>query len=215
MRRILIADDHSAIRAGVKFMLKGEFPDAEFGEASNAEEALEKLREQPWHLMILDMDMPGRSGMELLEQLKEEGPEVRVLMFSMLPENQLALRALRSGAYGYLSKNTLDSELLIAVRQVLEGRRYILPSVAEELALCGDGPALKPLHESLSAREYATLLLMAGGKSISEIAEALNVGRSSVSTFRARILEKMNLKTNAGIVKYVVEYKLLDAASRD
>ena len=155
------------------------------------------------------MDMPGGSGLELLQQLKAEGLEVKVLMFSMLPENQLAVRALRSGASGYLSKNTLDSELINAVRMILNGRKYIAPGVVEQLTSYMENPDSKPPHTLLSDREYQTLLLLAKGKTTSEIASQLSLSPSTVSTFRARLLEKMRMKTTAEAVTYAIKESLV------
>ena len=208
-KKILIADDHSAIRNGVKLILSNEFSNIEFGEAINAKEVFKKVKEKKWDILILDMDMPGRSGLEVLKQLKDEKEDIRVLMFSMHPEEQVALRALKSGAFGYLSKDTADTELVIAVHQIMDGKKYITPAVAEMLASQLENPDNKAPHEFLSDREYQTLLLIASGKTISEIAEELSLSVPTVSTYRARILEKTGMKTSAELTRYAIRNNLV------
>lgn len=170
MKNILIADDHPAIRNGVKLILKNEFSKVEFGEASNAIEIFKALKEKNWDILILDMDMPGRNGLEVLKQLKDDNNELPVLVFSMHPEEQIAVRALRCGASGYLSKDSASEELGKAVHHILSGRKYITPTLAEQMALQLENPQNKEPHELLSGREYQTLLLIASGKTISQIA---------------------------------------------
>lgn len=208
MKRILLADDHPAIRKGAKLILSNEFAEVEFGEASNGVEVFRKIKEKDWDLLVLDMDMPGRSGLEVLKQLKDEKCPVPVLMFSLHPESQVAIRAIKAGAAGYLSKDSADSELADAVRQILSGRKYITASLAEQLALQIENPLGKEPHEFLSDREYQTLLLFAKGKTVSEIAEQLSLGIPTISTYRARILQKMNLKNTAELVEYALRNKL-------
>lgn len=209
MKRILIADDHSAIRNGVKLILSEGFGEAECGEASNAAEIFQRMKEKSWDLLILDVDMPGRNGFEVLKQLKEEKNPVHVLIFSMHPEDQLALRALRAGASGYLSKDVADTELIKAINQILQGRKYITPQVAEQLVSQFGNPADKPLHELLSDREYQTMLLIASGKTVSQIAQDLSLSVPTVSTYRARILEKMGMRTNAELASYAIRNHLV------
>src|ERR1051326_6555318 len=187
VKQILIADDHPAIRSGVKQILSDEYSDIEFGEASNGVEPLKKIKEKKWDLLILDIDMPGRNGLEVMDQLKEESSKVPVIIFSMHPEEQMAVRAFKTGAAGYLSKNTLDSELVKAVQQVFNGRKYITPTAADLLVAQMENPHDKPLHENLSNREYETFLLLAKGEKISDIAQALSLSAASISTFRSRI----------------------------
>lgn len=208
MKKFLIADDHSAIRNGVKLILSNEFAECEFGEAVNGIEVLKKIKEKKWDILILDMDMPGRNGLEVLKQLKEEKCTVPVLMFSMHAEEQIAVRALRGGAFGYLSKDTVDSELIKAVNLIITGKKYITQTTAELLAEQLENPQNKEPHERLSDREYQTLLLFANGKTVSQIAEELFLSVPTVSTFRARILEKMNMKTTAELVSYALKNKL-------
>ena len=209
MKKILIADDHSAIRNGVKLILTSEFHDVEFGEATNSNEIFKKLKEKKWDLLILDMNMPGRNGLEVLKQLKEEKSSVKVLMFSMHPEDQIALRAFRTGASGYLSKDTADTQLIIAVNQILNGKKYITPEMAEQMVAQLENPTDKLPHELLSNREYQTLLLIASGKTISQIAEELSLSVPTISTYRARILEKMNFKNSAELTHYSLSNHLV------
>lgn len=209
MIRILMADDHPSIRKGVRLILADEFSDLEFEEASSAGEVLKKAREKKWDVLILDVDMPGRNGLEALKQLKEEDPRVRVLMFSMHPEEQVAVRALRSGAYGYLAKDSAGEELVKAIRHILDGKKYITSSIAEQLVSYVENPVDKAPHELLSDREYQTLLLIGSGKTVSQIAQELSLSIPTISTYRARILEKMAMKTNAELVSYAVRNKLV------
>lgn len=209
MKRILIADDHSAIRNGVKLILSKDFKDFEFGEAVNSIELFKKLKEKEWDILILDMDMPGRNGLEVLQQLKDEKTTIKTLMFSMHPEEQIAVRALRLGASGYLSKDTADTELIIAIHQLLNGKKYITPAVAEQLVGQLENPDNKAPHELLSDRELQTLLLFAKGKTVSEIARELSLSIPTISTYRQRLLEKMNLKNNAALVLYAINNHLL------
>jgi DNA-binding NarL/FixJ family response regulator len=209
MKRILICDDHSAIRNGVKLILANEFNEIEFGEAINAIEIFKKLKEEKWDLIILDMDMPGRNGLEVLKQLKSEKSEVPILMFSMHPEGQIAVRALRSGAAGYLSKDTADTELVKAIQLILAGKRYITPAIAELLADQLENPLNKAPHELLSDREYQTLLLIASGRTVSQIAEELSLSITTVSTYRTRILEKTAMKTSAELTSYAIRNNLV------
>lgn len=208
MKKFLIADDHPSMRDGVKQILTKQFSEVEFGEAANAIEVFKKIKEIKWDAIILDMDMPGRNGLEVLKQLKDEGNKIPVLMFSMHPQEQVAIRAIKAGASGYLSKDVASAELANAIDTILTGRRYITPSVAEQLATYLENPENKPPHELLSNREYQTLLLMAKGKTISEIADELSLSTPTISTFRARILEKMNMKTNAELVTYAIRNNL-------
>ena len=209
MKKILVADDHPAIRNGVKLILKNEFSEVEFGEASNAVEIFKALKENNWDILILDMDMPGRNGLEVLKQLKSENNKIPVLVFSMHPAEQIAVRAIKSGAQGYLSKDSASEELGKAVHHVLGGKKYITPALAEQLANLVGNPSDKAPHELLSDREYQTLLLIASGKTISQIAEELSLSVPTVSTYRARILEKMNFKNSAELTHYAISNGLL------
>lgn len=209
MIKILIADDHSTIRKGVKLILTNEFSEAEFGEAININEVFKKIKENKWDLLIMDMDMPGRNGLDALKQLKDEKQDIKTLIFSMHPEEQIAIRVLKAGAYGYLAKDADDGELAKAVRTILAGKKFVTAKVAEQMAGQLENPADKAPHELLSDREYQTLLLIASGKTISSIAEELSLSVPTVSTYRARILEKMNLKNSAELTHYTITNHLI------
>jgi len=208
-KKILIADDHSAIRIGVKQICSYEFPGVIFGEALNYAEVFQKIKERLWDLLILDVDLPGRNGLEILQQIKAEKLKIPVLMFSFHSEDQIALRALKSGAAGYLSKDAADTELIKAITQVLNGKKYVSQSLSEKLVTLLDQDHQTEPHELLSAREYQTLLLVASGKTVTEIAETLNLSKPTISTYRARILEKMGLKNNAELTNYTINKKLI------
>ena len=207
-KRVLIADDHFAIRSGVRSILTDEITDIEFGEATNAAELFQKIKGEAWDALILDVNLPDKNGLEILKQIKSEAIRVPVLVFSMHSEEQIAVRALRAGAAGYLCKTSADFELGKAVNLLLTGRKYITSSVAELLLSHFDETIEKAAHELLSDREYQTLILIAAGKSVSQIAAELSLGVPTISTYRARILEKMRLKNNAEITHYVIENRL-------
>ena len=209
MKKILIADDHPATREGVKIILSKEFSETEFGEASSAAEVFIKVKEKKWDIIILDMEMPGRSGLEVCRQLKDEQIKIPVLLFSEQPESQTGIRAFKAGACGYLSKEATDTELQMAVQQILSGRKYITSTLAEQLATQLENPLSKAPHELLSDREYQTLLLIAKGKRISEIAKDLSLSIPTISTFRHRILEKMVMKTSAELTGYAIRNNLV------
>jgi two-component system, NarL family, invasion response regulator UvrY len=208
-KKILIADDHSAIRIGVKQICTSEFPSVQFGEAVNYAEVFQKLKETTWDILILDIDLPGRNGLDILKQIKADKIKVPVLMFSFHSEEQIAMRALKTGAAGYLSKDVADLELIKAINQVLLGKKYVSESLSEKLlSLMGDNSGKEP-HELLSDREYQTMLLIASGKTVSEIADLLFLSTPTISTYRARILEKMKLKNNAELTTYAITQKLV------
>lgn len=207
--KILIADDHSAIRTGVKQICTNGFPSLQFDEAVNYAEVFQKLKENNWDILILDIDLPGRNGLDILKQIKTEKLKVPVLMFSFHSEEQIALRALKIGASGYLSKEAADMELIKAINQIMQGKKYVSQSLSEKLLDMLDDNSDKQPHELLSDREYQTLLLIASGKTVSEIAEILYLSTPTVSTYRARILEKMKLKNNAELTTYAISQKLV------
>jgi DNA-binding NarL/FixJ family response regulator len=209
MKKILVCDDHPAMRNGVKMILSREFGEIEFGEASSAAEVMKKLHEKKWDILICDMGMPGRSGLDVLKQMQDENIKMPVLIFSMHPEEQIAVRCLKAGASGYVSKNAADAELVTAVTFALSGKKYITPSLADLIVSQFQNPDNKAPHELLSDREYQTFILIAKGKSISEVAEQLSLAVPTISTFRARILEKMNLKNNAEIANYAIRNNLV------
>lgn len=208
MIRVLIADDHTIIRKGLTQILLEEFPDAIIKEVADGAELLKQARAGKWDIIISDLSMPGKTGLESLKQIREENPKQSVLILSMHPEDQYAIRVLRAGAAGYLNKEGAPEELIKAVRQILSGRRYISPAVAEKLAEDLNQDSTKALHESLSDREFHVLKLISSGKTVSEIADILALSVATVSTYRARILLKMNMKTNAELTHYAIENKL-------
>jgi len=208
MLRILIADDHTVVRKGLRQILLEEFPNAVIGEVPDAEELIKQVMAEKWDVVVSDLSMPGRSGLDALQQIKLSHPDLPVLILSIHPEEQYALRALKSGASGYLSKDTAPDELVKAVQKVLLGKKYISQSIAEKLAntfSSGD----KHLHENLSDREFDVMKLLANGKSVSDIAEMLSLSVTTVSTYRARVMTKMNLKSNSDLTKYAIENKLI------
>lgn len=209
MIRILIADDHAIVRSGLKQIVSSA-PDLEVaGEATTSQEVLNLIRKQPWDIIVLDINMPGRSGIETLKEIKRDYPKLPVLMLSMYPEDQYAVRALKAGAAGYLTKESAPEELLIAIRKVLRGGKYISATVAEHLVFALDVNPNKPLHMLLSDREYQIFCLIASGKTVSEIADELAISVKTVSTHRTRILEKMQMRTNAELTHYAIRNELV------
>ncbi|MBL7872507.1 MAG: response regulator transcription factor [Cyclobacteriaceae bacterium] len=208
MINILIADDHELIRRGLKSILLDEFPDAKIAEANNGQELLRQARTGIWNVFISDISMPDKSGLDTLKILQEEFPEIPVLILSMHPEDQYAIRVLRAGASGYLTKEAAPDELVKAVRKLLAGKRYISAGVAEKLAenLTASN---KALHETLSDREFNVLKLIASGKSVSEIAIKLSLSVTTISTYRARVLEKMGLNNNVELTQYAIQNRLI------
>ena len=209
MVRIIIADDHTVVRKGLKQILLEEFPSALIEEVSDAEELLKKVMKSEWDVVISDLSMPGRSGLESLQQIKQYYPKLPVLILSVHSEEHYAIRVLKAGASGYLSKDTASDELVKAVNRVLLGKKYITASIAEKLASTLDQDNDKASHEHLSDREFEVLKLIASGKSVSDIAAMLSLSVTTVSTYRARILTKMNMKTNADLTLYAIQNKLL------
>ncbi|NQT79584.1 MAG: response regulator transcription factor [Candidatus Aminicenantes bacterium] len=210
MTKILIADDHAVVRKGLKQILAETSDIVAAGEAKNGQEVLEKVRKSDYDIVMLDISMPGRSGIEILKQLKDEKPEVLVLVLSMHPEEQYAVRALKAGASGYLTKDSAPEELIKAIRKISQGGKYITASLAEKLAFDLEIDSEKPLHETLSDREYEVMCKIASGKTIKEIAEELFLSVKTISTYRSRILEKMGMKNNTQLVHYALKNRLLD-----
>jgi DNA-binding NarL/FixJ family response regulator len=210
MIRILIADDHAILRRGLKEILVREFEGVRCGEAGNAQQVLSEVQSKHWDLVILDVTMPGRSGLDVLQDLKGLRPRLPVLILSVIPEAQLGKRALKAGASGYLNKESAPEELIKAVRRVLGGNIYVSPALAELLALDLGRRADEPLHERLSNRELEVLRLMGSGKSLSQIAELLHLAATTVSTYRAHILEKLNMTTNGDLINYAVRNRLVE-----
>ncbi len=210
MIRTLIADDHTVVRQGLRKILTENVDIEVVGEASSAEEALALIQTTNADVLILDISMPGKSGLDVLKDIKHHRPKLSVLLLSMHPEMQFAVRALRSGGSGYLTKDAPPEELVRAIRKVVGGGKYISSSLADQLATLTETNVERPMHERLSDREFQVLRLIAQGKSLSEIAGQLSLSTKTISTYRARILEKMNLKTNAEITRYALEKKLIE-----
>ena len=209
MLRILIADDHAIIRKGLRQILLEEYPSAIIEEVGDAESAINKTITDSWDVIICDLSMPGRSGLDVVQHVKQNFPKLPVLILSIHPEEQYAIRALKAGAAGYLSKDAATEELVKAVQKILQGRKYISTSLAEIMASELDQDGSKQAHELLSDREFHVFKLIAGGKGVTEIAENLSLSITTVSTYRARILEKMDIKTNADMTRYALENKLI------
>ena len=208
--RILIVDDHAIVREGLKQILT-EVDDIEVaGEADCSSRALQMARREPWDLVLLDISMPDRNGLETLELLKKEHPGIKVLMLSMHRETQYAVRALKTGAAGYLNKQSAPDQLVEAIRQVASGKKYISAEVAQELASQISGEREGPPHETLSNREYQTLCMIASGLPVSAIADKLALSVKTISMYRARLLKKMQLKNNAELTHYAIKRGLLD-----
>ena len=209
MLRILIADDHTVVRKGLRQILLDEFPRAEIEEVADGGELVKKVMAAKWDVVVSDLSMPGRSGLDALRQIKLTHPDLPVLILSIHPEEQYALRALKSGASGYLSKDTAPDELVKAVQNVLLGKKYISQAIAEKLANTFSSDVFIQPHENLSDREFDVMKFLANGKSVSEIADTLSLSVTTVSTYRARIMAKMNLKSNSDLTKYAIENNLL------
>ncbi len=210
MIKILIADDHPVVRKGLKEIIEIT-PDMMVGdEASNGQEALEKVRKDDFDVVLLDISMPGRSGLEILKELKSEKPELSVLILSMHPEEQYAVRVLKAGASGYLTKESAPEELIAAIKKASKGRKYVSSSLAEKLALYLEIDNERPLHENLSDREYEVMRMIASGKTITEIAGKLFLSVKTISTYRSRILEKMGMKSNAELTHYALKNRLVE-----
>lgn len=209
MLNILIADDHAVVRKGLKQILLEEFPSANIGEVADAEALVAQVMNGEWNIVICDMNMPGRSGLDALSQLKQVAPSLPVLIMSMYPEDQYALRVLKAGAAGYLGKDCIHDEIIKAVQTVMLGKKFITPTVAERLANAYRDDSAQQPHELLSDREFDVFKLLATGKSVSEIASQLSLSSTTVSTYRARIIEKMNLRSNAALTRYAIEKKII------
>jgi len=209
MIRILLADDHAIVRKGLKQIILDEFPSAEVGEVGDVESLVALVMRSKWDVIVSDISMPGRSGVEALHQIKEIDASIPVLIMSMHPEDQYALRVLKAGASGYLNKDSVHEELIPAIQMVRNGRKYITPAIAQKLVGAISSGMDKQMHEFLSDREFDVLKMLAGGKSVSDIAHQLSLSATTVSTYRARILDKMKMKTNADLTRYAIEKKLI------
>jgi two-component system invasion response regulator UvrY len=210
MIRVLVADDHAVVRRGLVQIL-AEAPDMVVaGEASTGREVLQAVWKHDYDVLVLDIAMPEGGGLEVLQQLQTLKPDLRVLILSMYPERQYAVRALKTGAAGYLTKESVPDELIAAIRKVARGGKYVSQSLAEQLAGELRGEVEKEPHETLSDRQYQVMTLLAAGKSITDVAEELSLSVKTVSTYRARILDKLNLKSTAEIIRYALEHGLVE-----
>ncbi|TMQ58825.1 MAG: response regulator transcription factor [Candidatus Eisenbacteria bacterium] len=210
MIRALIADDHAVLRRGLAEVL-GEARDIVVqGEAGSCREVLAKLRQGEWDVVVLDLNFPDGNGLDLLREIKRQRPKLPILILTIASEDQYAVRALRSGASGYLTKESAPEELVQAVRKVVSGGRYVSPRLAERLALMIDRDADRPPHDQLSEREYQVFRLLASGHAVSEVAEELHLSVKTISTYRSRVLEKMSLRTNADLTVYAVRNHLVE-----
>ena len=209
--RVFIVDDHAIVREGLKQIL-ADTPDLVVaGDSETGHEAILLARQGKYDLLLLDISMPDRSGIEVLKQIKKEAPDIAVLMLSMHREDQYAIRSLKSGAAGYLNKQSAPAELVVAIREVIAGRKYISTALAQELANQVGGNHQLLLHETLSDREYQTMTMIASGKCVSDIAIELNLSVKTVSMYRARLLQKMKLKNNAELMHYAMKNRLVDS----
>lgn len=207
--RILIADDHAIVRRGMKQLLLEHYPFAVIGEVSNTEELLKEVNEGNWEVVVCDMNMPGRSGLDALQHIRVTLPDLPVLIMSMYPEEQYALRVLKAGASGYLGKETIHDDLIRAIETVRLGKKFITPNVAQKLAETFEKDKDVMLHETLSDREFDVFKQLAIGRSVSEIAAQLSLSSTTVSTYRSRIMEKMKMKSNAELAIYATEHNLI------
>lgn len=207
--KILIADDHSVVRKGLTTILAEAFPFAEIEQAADGAELLQKATKHLWNIIITDISMPGRSGMDILKDLKEIAPKVPVLVLSIHAAEQYAVRTIKSGAAGYLTKESASEDLVKVVQHILSGRKYITPEIAEMLA-DSYNDSNKPIHENLSDREFEVMKLISSGKTVSEVAEILSLSVNTISTYRSRILEKMQMATNAELTHYTIKNKLIE-----
>jgi DNA-binding NarL/FixJ family response regulator len=209
MIRALIVDDHALLRRGLVALLSDEFGGAQCGEASDAEQALEQLGRKQWDVALLDITLPGKSGLDLLQEFKAARPELPVLVLSVHSEDQFAVRVLKAGAEGYMTKESAPEELVKAIRKILSGGQYVSPTLAEKLALRVRRDFKRTPHETLSDREYEVMCGIASGKTVTEIAGELSLSVKTISTYRARILEKLGVKNSAEITRYAIRNNLV------
>jgi DNA-binding NarL/FixJ family response regulator len=208
MTHVLVADDHAIVREGLKRILEGQEGIEIAGEATNGHEVLERVRQGGFDILLLDLSMPGRSGIELIKQVKDECPKLRVLVLTMHEEDQYAVRAIRAGASGYLTKESAPGQLVSAIRRLAEGRFYISPNVAEQLALDVQPRGDEAPHRHLSDREFEVFQLLVNGRSVSDIAAHLNLSVKTVSTHKTRILQKMSAASVADLVRYAIRHRI-------
>lgn len=208
--RILLIDDHAVVRQGLKLILADHFNQADFGEASTAQEALALVLKEDWDVLVLDVTLPGRGGLEVLKEIKQVRPKLPVLVLSMHPEDQFAVRMLKAGAAGYLTKESAGNELVGAIEKVVAGGRYISASLAERMASHLATEIPESPHEQLSDREFLVLRKIASGRTVSQIAQEFSLSVKTISTYRARVLGKMGMKNNAELTHYAVQRGLVD-----
>ncbi|MBI3194385.1 MAG: response regulator transcription factor [Ignavibacteriae bacterium] len=210
MINILIVDDHTFVREGIKYVLKG-YPDIKvLGEASSGQEALEKVKNEDYDVIVLDITMTGKSGLDVLKDIKRLYPKLPVLILSMHPEDQFGIRILQAGASGYITKQTAPTELILAIRKVFSGGKYLSPSLAEKIAFHLEHDSIKAPHEHLSDREFQIMRMLSVGKTVTEIAQELSLSVKTVSTHRTHIIEKMKMQTNAELTGYSKAHNLID-----
>lgn len=207
--RVLIADDHDIVRRGIRSLIEDQGDLEVGGEAATAPEVLEKVREESWDLLILDLGMPGGEGLETLNRIRTAAPDLPVVILSVHPEDQLAARLLKAGARGYVQKEAASQELIVAARRVLEGERYVSPDLASRLASSLAGEATADPHEELSDREFQVLRLLGEGLSVGDIADELSLSVKTVSTYKSRLLSKMEMETTAELIRYAMEHDLV------
>jgi DNA-binding NarL/FixJ family response regulator len=210
--RIVIADDHTIVREGLRQLLTAAGDFEVVGEANDASEAMQRVRDVEFDVLLLDVSMPGRSGIDLIRQIRGERPRLRVLVLSMHQEHQYAVRAIRAGASGYLTKESASRDLAVALRKIAAGGAYITAEVAEHLALDAMPQSDGPPHKSLSDREFQVLQLLVSGKSVSEIADGLNLSVKTISTHKARMMQKLGVANSSGLYRYAIEHQLTDTA---
>ncbi len=208
--KILIADDHALVRRGLKQIIEEEFPNAATGEAEDCQQVLERVRKDPWDVVVLDLTMPGGDGLEVLKQIKVIRPQMPVLILSMHTEDQFGTAVLKEGAAGFLTKRTAPEELAKAIRQVTRGGKYITPTLAEKLAFDVEKDTDKPPHKTLSNREYQVFLMLAAGKSVNEISQELSLSEKTIRQFRSRLLAKMKMKNNVELAHYAIQHGLVN-----
>lgn len=209
MKRFIIADDHAIIRYALKNILAKAFLDVYVEEVADAEDLLKKVLTEQWDVVITDISMPGRSGLEVLQQIRQTHPKLPVLVLSMHAEELYAVRVMKAGGSGYLKKDTVMEELVNAVNRVLQGKKYITASIAEQLAYSIGNDSADIPHKDLSDREFEIATLLASGMSLTEISEKLSLSITTISTYRARIMKKLNLRTNAELTLYAIEHKII------
>lgn len=207
---ILIADDHAVVRRGLKDILAEEFPEAQFAESATADEVMAQLAKAAFSVLMLDLSMPGSNGLGLLHAVREGYPRLPIIVLTMHPEDEYAVRCLRAGASAFINKESIPEELAQATRKVVGGGRYVSAHLAEKLVAQFNAPDGKPVHEQLSDREHEVLKMLASGTALIDIAERLQISSKTVSTYRTRILEKMQMKSNAELTRYALQHKLIE-----